>query len=357
MLVQHFDKLKVPHERARARAFRIWREWCFVRTVLDHMKWRMLILATVLLIGGFLFQTYEPEKQHSLFRATYYTWSLIFGEPPEAFPDATVLRILFFLVPVLGLTVIIEGMVDFAFLIRDRRRCERSWCLTMTSRMSNHIVLVGFGRLGYRTFRLLRRLGEQVVVIEKNESNRFLEELRRDGSPLIVGDARDDAVLQQANVCKARSVIVATNDDLANLEFALDARRLQPDIHVILRMFDQNMADKIKEGFGIHLAMSQSSMAAPAFCMSAIDPRIINSFVVDDTLIVMHEWVVRETGPLANKTIAEVTSRFACGVIRHQRGDTPATMYPHGDHKLIPGDHVILQGPLETFDSLRENLS
>ncbi|MGB0717491.1 MAG: potassium channel family protein, partial [Phycisphaerae bacterium] len=296
------------------------------------------------------------EKKHSLFRATYYTWSLIFGEPPEAFPDSTILRILFFVVPVLGLTVIIEGMVDFAFLIRDRRRFERSWCQTMTSLMSNHIVLVGFGRLGFRTFRLLRRLGEQVVVVEKSESNRFLEELRRDGSPLIIGDARDDAVLRQANVEKAKSVILATNDDLANLEFALDARKVRPDIRVVLRMFDQNMADKIRDGFDIHQAMSQSAIAAPAFCMSAIDPKIINSFVLDGNLIVMYEWEVREAGPLANKSVAEVMRNYSCGVIRHHRAGETETMYPSGEIKLLPGDSVILQGPLETYDELKKRL-
>ncbi|PJF24743.1 MAG: hypothetical protein CUN53_16300, partial [Phototrophicales bacterium] len=56
----------------------------------------------------------------------------------------------------------------------------------------------GFGKLGYRIFLVLRKLGEPVVVIERDAHNQFLEEVRRDGSPLLVGDARREALLAAA---------------------------------------------------------------------------------------------------------------------------------------------------------------
>ncbi len=111
----------------------------------------------VLLTGGLLFRNFEPEKNHSLAEATYFTWSLIFGEPPEEFPESVVLQSLFFIVPVLGLCVIIEGIVDLTVLLGDRRRNERGWCRIMAADYNDHIVLVGMGRLGFRTFHLLRQ--------------------------------------------------------------------------------------------------------------------------------------------------------------------------------------------------------
>ena len=53
---------------------------------------------------------------------------------------------MFFLIPILGLTVIIEGIIDFALMMRDRRRYERSWCIMLASSFKDHVVLVGFGR-------------------------------------------------------------------------------------------------------------------------------------------------------------------------------------------------------------------
>ncbi len=151
------DQLRLPHRR-RFIGSRLWREWCFARVVLRHVRVRLLIMLVVLIAGALLFRHYEPEKQHSMPRAMFYAWSLVFGEMPEAFPSAVALQALFFIMPVVGLTVIIEGIVDFALLLRDRQRAERRWCLTMASSLSDHIVLVGFGRLGYRVYRLLHRL-------------------------------------------------------------------------------------------------------------------------------------------------------------------------------------------------------
>src|SRR6185436_21067444 len=95
----------------------------------------------------------------------------------------------------------------------------------------------------------------------------------------------------------ARSIICATNNDLTNLEVALDARRLNPKVRVILRMFDQTMADKVRDGFNIRIAMSQAALSAPTFAMAAIDASIANTFVVHDELVVMQRWTVRPQGP------------------------------------------------------------
>jgi Trk K+ transport system NAD-binding subunit len=225
--------------------------------------------------------------------------------------------------------------------------------MTMAHSMSNHIVLVGLGRLGYRTFRLLSKLGEPVVVIEHDEKCVFLDDVRRAGAPLIMADARRDQVLIDANIAKARSIIIATNDDLANLEIALDSRRMQPRIRVVLRMFDQAMADKIRDGFNIKLSMSQAALAAPAFAMAAIDPSIVNTFVVDDELITMLRWTVRVEGPLGGKTVGEVMSEFHFGVVQRKPPSRAAELFPPPATPLEDGDEVLVQGPFEALLEMR----
>lgn len=308
----------------------------------------------ILTIGGYLFMMFEPSKRHSLIEAMYYVFSLIFGEPPETFPeDSRTLQALFFIVPILGLTVIIEGIIDFAMMLRDRKRSERSWCMTMAKSFSDHIVLVGFGRLGFRTFTLLRKLGEAVVVIEGDPHNQFLEEVRRDGSPLFVCDARREAILDDANVIKARAIIVATNDDLANLEIALDARRINPNIRVVLRMFDQHMADKIGHGFNIRIAMSQAAISAPTFAMTAVEPSIVNTVVVNDQLVIMQRWAVHKHGPLHELTVIDLLQEFGFTVVeRHPKVGAPQ-IFPPADTRLHEGDRLIVQGTYAALTELR----
>ena len=91
-------------------AWRAWivREWCFVRIVFRRLRWQIATLAIILMAGGILFRTLGDEPL-SYVQAMYYTWSLVFGEPPQSFPTNPVLEAMFFVVPVLGLTVVLEG--------------------------------------------------------------------------------------------------------------------------------------------------------------------------------------------------------------------------------------------------------
>lgn len=238
----------------------------------------------------------------------------------------------------------------------------------MASGMSGHIVLVGLGRLGYRSFTLLRKLGERVVVIEANPQNQFLEDVRRDGSPLIVGDARREHVLQDANIATARCVVLATTDDLANLEIALDARRLAPGIRVVLRMFDQNMADKVQEGFGIQIAMSQAALSAPTFALKAVEESIVGGVVVGDRLVVSMRTKIEAGGPLEGRTVAEVIEQYGCGVVERRParrapigaasdGQPGAELFPPPRTMLERGDEVMLEGPYERINELRRRVS
>ncbi|MCP4250357.1 MAG: hypothetical protein GY778_25215 [bacterium] len=341
-----------PLRRGRSDS-RLWREWCFVRVAFRHFRWRLLVMLAILIGGGLLFQHLEPEQNHSLPEATYYTWSLVFGEPPEAFPKSRVLQVLFFVVPVLGLTVIIEGIVDLALMVGDRRRNERSWCRMMVTSFKDHIILVGIGRLGYRTYRMLRDLGADVVVIERNPENQFLENVRRDDCPLFIGDARRQTLLRDANLAEAKSIILSTNDDLANLEIALDARKIRPGIRVVMRMFDQNMADKIRDGFNIHIAMSQSAISAPAFATAAIEPSIVSSLVLGDRVVVMQRWQVRDSGPLCNKTVGEVLGDHGFGIVERRRPSGEPELFPPADTRLQPGDALLVQGPFDELTALK----
>ncbi len=335
-------------------ASRLWREWCFVRVAFRHFRVRFLLMTLILVGGGVILRLLDERHNASLLEAIYHTWAMVFGEMPADYPRSTMLQVLFFLVPILGITVIIEGVIDFALMLRDRRRFERSWCIMLANSYRDHIVLVGLGRLGYRTFLLLRKMGEAVVVIERDEQNQFLEDVRRDGSPLFVGDARREALLEDANIASAKSIVLATNDDMANLEIALDARQINATLRVVLRMFDQNMADKVGGGFDIHMAMSQSAISAPSFATSAVEPSIVTSSIVHGHLVVMQRWLVREAGPLAGMTLQEVVERFRVNVVEYRRAGDEPELIPPLSITLALGDAVVVQAPYEHIAQLRD---
>jgi hypothetical protein len=54
------------------------------------------------------------------------------------------------------------------------------------------------------------------------------------------------------------------SDDLVNLEVGLNARAIHPRIRVILRIFDRDTADELRQRINIHYALSTSAIAARA---------------------------------------------------------------------------------------------
>jgi Trk K+ transport system NAD-binding subunit len=119
--------------------------------------------------------------------------------------------------------------------------------------------------MGYEVVQELVSRKENVLVIEKDPENRFLELVRSQGVKTFVGDASVAKVLRDAGAQNACGLFSLINDDLKNLEIGLNARALRPNLRLILRVFDKEIAEQLRIAFDIHFAMSTSAIAAEEF--------------------------------------------------------------------------------------------
>jgi hypothetical protein len=129
----------------------------------------------------------------------------------------------------------------------------------------NHVILCGLGRLGYFIAEELLAKNEKVIIVEQNEQGRYLDYFRQLGADVYIGDGRLAKVLSDVNVVKAKALISVISNDSLNIEIGLIARTFQPNLRLILRIFDEQMAEKIKEYLNIHLALSASDIADEKF--------------------------------------------------------------------------------------------
>ncbi len=130
---------------------------------------------------------------------------------------------------------------------------------------SNHVIVCGLGRLGHFIADELYKKGEKIVIIEAKEDAASIEYFRSINVDVYIGNARQPNVLQDAGAERCRALISVINNDAANLEIGLNARYFQPDLRLILRIFDESMAAVVKEKFDIHLTQSMSFIAAENF--------------------------------------------------------------------------------------------
>jgi hypothetical protein len=136
---------------------------------------------------------------------------------------------------------------------------------------SNHAVVCGLGRVGLRIVQRLVAAGIPCVAVERSEDNPFLDATPRLGVPVLVDDASRRETLTPLRVPDARVVLAVTDDDLANLETALNARQLNPSVRVVMRLFSHDLATRAERTFNIAISRSVSALAAPAF-VAAIAP-------------------------------------------------------------------------------------
>lgn len=96
-----------------------------------------------------------------------------------------------------------------------------------------HVLVVGFGVAGQGVARGCKILKQPYLVIDMNPAGVRL--YRKQGEPIIYGDAVNEEVLIHAGLKLARMLVVSIPDPLATRRIVSLARNLNPDLHIVAR--------------------------------------------------------------------------------------------------------------------------
>jgi voltage-gated potassium channel len=317
-----------------------------------------LFLFAAIVIGGALlfryFYAYPGTGEHPPFgEALHATFALIFFETLLPFPEQWYLQVLFFVIPILGLAVVADGVLRFGTALLNKKARGEKWQIAMASTYNNHIIVCGIGKLGYRVILQLLEFGRDVVGIEANPEGRFVEKARALGIPLLIANARRSENLIKAGVKRAEAIIPCTDDELTNLDIALDACELSPDIKVIMRLFDADLAKRVEKGFGIHTAYSTSALAAPIFAAAAMRVNIKHSFYVGDQLLNLSEVFIQPGSLFIDWSLKKLEAALDLSVVCYQGKDV-TDLHPDPELCLSVGDKVLVLASLETLERLSD---
>src|SRR5215469_4441455 len=131
--------------------------------------------------------------------------------------------------------------------------------------MKGHVVVCGLGNVGFRCFELLDALGFKVAVITQTTLPDWERRVEQSGGRFFLGDARSDQLLLQAGIREACAVLAVTDQDLVNVSVVMDARRLNPTVRIVCRLFDVTLSQYIATEFDVAQVFSASELAAPVF--------------------------------------------------------------------------------------------
>jgi len=314
-----------------------------------------VLLGTVLFIAApliFRVLYVGPDGDRITYgQAIHHVYFLLYGQPSLPYVPNPWLEALNVAIPPFGIIVLVDGMVRFAYLYFAKHRDDKEWIAVVSQTMRGHVVVCGAGRIGFRVSEQLLALGREVCVIEKREDAPFVAILRDKDVPVLIDDIKSPGSLKRTNVEKARAIVCATDDDLANLNVALDARKMNPDIRVVIRLFDDDLVAKVRETFKAE-ALSSSALAAPAMALSAMDPRILHSFQVVGHLMVISRFTADHGLP--ELTLSEVRDKFGGLTLALERAGAPEVLHPRGNTTVQRGDVLTLQMQYEDYARLRD---
>ena len=96
-----------------------------------------------------------------------------------------------------------------------------------------HVVVVGYGLNGQNLARVLKEVGIPYRVLEMDPD--LVRCAKAAGEPIFFGDGTRPEILQQAGIRQARVVVIAISDPAATARVVSQARRLRPDLYIIVR--------------------------------------------------------------------------------------------------------------------------
>lgn len=267
------------------------------------------------------------------------TTSLGGSGPATSYEWVQVVNILSVVAGTILLWVLLSHITALVLAERFESRMTRR-----ASRLRDHVVVVGLGKIGYRVVQSLDELGIPTVAIEHAPNSRFVDAVATH-TPVLSGDGQLAENLERCAIDRARCIIACTNDDLANLASCLEARNLNPDIRTVTRVFDEQLASRLGEAFRVDVALSSATIAASAFVGAATDVLATRSIELDDLDLLAFRFSPAQA---LDPGDLDAWRREGLRVlaVQHRDGEVlpPSAAL---DMVLQPGDEAIVVGPAE----------
>ena len=215
--------------------------------------------------------------------------------------------------------------------------------------MNDHVIVCGLRHVGLRLIEQLHGAGEQVVVIDDRHDVRLVRLVRDWGVRLVEGSARRPDTLLRAGVERATALVCAENDDLENLDVALLARRIRPDLRVVLHLTNPAVGRALTRVTGPGSVLDVPSLAAPSFVEACLARRQHRLTIAGE------DFTVVELPATAAGTIRSIAPGVApIALLPANGGDM--LVCPSRDVSVRPGDVVAVVGREPDLRLLRPEL-
>jgi len=274
---------------------------------------------------------------YSLSDALYLTLMDLTGSALTRSQDTAAEKVAQVMLTVDGMAFIpvITAIVVGARLTGSVRRAPRP--------ASGHIIVVGLGNVGTAVTGQLHDLGFDVVCVDNNPNAPGIPMARQMGLPVVIGDAFREQTLRAAHLDTCLALVSVTSLDIVNLETALTARALRDDLRIVLRLTDDDLAERLEKTTGNTISRSVPYLAAPAFATAMLEHQVLRTIDVGRHVLLIAEIRVADQAGLAGSLISGTEQDGQARVLALQASGMAALDWsPQRGYQLAAGDRLIV---------------
>jgi Trk K+ transport system NAD-binding subunit len=207
--------------------------------------------------------------------------------------------------------------------------------------VSDHVIVAGLGNVGTRIAGQLHDLGVDVVCVDKNENASGVRLARQLGLQVVVGETHREETLRAASIATSQALVSVTDSDIVNLETALHARALAADLRLVLRLSDEDLAERVQKTVGNTISRSVSYLAAPAFAAAMLEHQVLRTIPVGRHVLLIADVQVESGSELAGLPVEDVHQTGEVRVIALRRGGSDGVDWsPRRDYRISPQDRL-----------------
>ncbi len=323
----------------------------------------ILLVILVVVIGTIGYMLLWEEYNISLIDALYMTIITISTVGyKEVYPLNDVGKIFTIFIAISGigsLFYVLSIVMENLFILQLHNYRRKKKMLKEIEKMSDHIILIGYGRVGQLAAKVLLERNEKFVVID-DDFEEFDYVNLKENILKVVGNATEDYILIKAGIERAKGLIVATGNPATTVFVVLTAKVLNPDIFIVARADEDSDIQKLKRA-GADRIVNPYSIGGQRMANLIINTNVVDfietSLEVNKSGLKIENIILPDNSIWLGRSLKDINLRqdYGVSILAVIRKEHPH-INPGGNFIIKEKDQLVILGLEEDLNKLAKNL-
>lgn len=322
---------------------------------------RRLILPVVgmmmlMMVGTSAYQWLEGLSPIDAFYMTAITISTVgFGEVKPFTPAGRIFTVALIAAGGGLAAYLLKTAVEFLVSGDWRTQLEHERRQTMLRKLTDHIIVCGYGRVGREVAHELRAEKLPFVVMDKDPDK--ITRIQDAGYLALQGNAANEIYLKEAGIERARGLVAAVNSDAENVFIVLTARGLRPNLTIVARANYEDSESKLLRA-GANRVIFPYRISGRRMVTMMVRPHVADfldevTHAGEQELLVEQVWLA-QSSPLVGQTLgqADLRNLFNITILACRSADGQVNTHPGAEMTLCADSHLVVLGTRDQIQAL-----